>query len=122
MNSFVFAINAVMPIVLLVALGYYAKNIKLMNEQFCAVGNRFCFRVLLPILLFMNIYKTNGIEDIQWDLAVYACIIIFWFYNKCWGVEVITTSLLQHFFANKESMELKSQVKWSYTHPILKGD
>lgn len=77
MDTFIFAINAVMPIVLLVALGYYAKKIRLLNEQFCATGNRFCFRVLLPILLFMNIYKTNGIEDIQWDLAVYACIIIF---------------------------------------------
>jgi predicted permease len=77
LDTFVFALNAVMPIALLVALGFYAKKIKLLNEQFCTAGNRLCFRILLPILLFMNIYKTKGIEEIQWDLAIYSCIVIF---------------------------------------------
>ena len=77
MDAFVFAVNAVIPITLLVALGFYAKKIKLINEQFSAAGNRLCFRILLPILLFMNIYKTKGIEEIQWSLVVYSCVIIF---------------------------------------------
>lgn len=77
MDTFVFAANAVMPIILLVALGFFAKRIKLADERFTIVCNRLCFRVFLPVLLFMKIYKTNGIEDIQWGLAAYACAFIF---------------------------------------------
>jgi len=38
------------------------------------------------------------------------------------GYRNIEVSVLQHFFVNKESMELKSQVKWSSNTNHLKGD
>ncbi|NLW03179.1 MAG: ISL3 family transposase [Clostridiaceae bacterium] len=43
------------------------------------------------------------------------------FYNKCWGAEENNFGA-PTFFANKESMELKSQVKWSCQTNHSKGD
>lgn len=76
MDTLIFGLNAVLPIALLVALGFFAKKLNIVNDQFCVTGNKLCFRVLLPVLLFMNIYKSKGIEEIQWGLAIYACSII----------------------------------------------
>ncbi|MBQ8409594.1 MAG: AEC family transporter [Clostridia bacterium] len=60
MESFIFAVNAVLPIVLMVAIGYGIKRIGLISEAVAKALNKLVFRVLLPCTLFLNVYK---IED-----------------------------------------------------------
>ena len=61
LDSFLMACDAVLPIVLLVALGYILKKIKVIKGEFQKTCNNFCFRILIPILLFKNVYD---IEDL----------------------------------------------------------
>lgn len=76
-DIFLTTVNAVVPIILLILLGYLLKRIFLFNENFIKTGNKFVFRVCLPCMLFMNIYdKMNSFSDIRWDVVAYIVIAI----------------------------------------------
>lgn len=72
MDTFIFAINAVLPLILLMAFGYFLKHIKFVNDEFLKVANKFVYRIALPALLFYNIYKINSFKDIEWNHIVFA--------------------------------------------------
>lgn len=77
MDTFLFAANAVFPIVLLAMVGYFAKKIGQIGHVFGTQANKLVFRVLLPTLLFINIYNTESIADIDWALIAYTSGMIF---------------------------------------------
>lgn len=72
MDTLFFAINAVLPLIILLAFGYFLKHIKFTNDEFLKVGNKFVFRIALPTMLFYNIYKIDSFNDIQWNHVVFA--------------------------------------------------
>jgi predicted permease len=57
MDALIFALNAVLPIVLTVALGYFLKRVGLIPQSMSPALNKLVFRVFLPIMLFLNVYK-----------------------------------------------------------------
>lgn len=72
MNTFVFALNAVLPLVLLMVLGYVVKNLKLVGPDFFNQANKLCFKIFLPTTLFLNIYKIESISDIDLKSPLFA--------------------------------------------------
>lgn len=76
LDIFLFSFNAVMPIVLLIVLGYFLKRIKFLNDNFISMANKFVFNVSLPVLLFYNVYNIENLDSIQWNTVVFAVIII----------------------------------------------
>lgn len=72
MNTFLFALNAIMPIVLLIALGYLLKKAGLFGEEFLNKGNSFSFRVLIPAMLFCNIYDLDDLGEINGKAVLFA--------------------------------------------------
>lgn len=86
------AINAVLPIVLTIALGYFLKKIKLLNGTFLEVANKFVFKVCLPCLLFINIY--NGMEsfaNVNWTVVLYVVIVVLVLFGIGLLVSMLTT-------------------------------
>lgn len=73
---FLFAFNAVMPIVLLILLGYFLKRIKLFNDNFISTANKFVFNVALPVLLFFNVYNIEDLGEIEWSTVIFAVTVI----------------------------------------------
>jgi hypothetical protein len=66
-------VNAVIPIVLLILLGYLLRRFNFLNDNFVKVGNKFVFKVCLPCMLCINIYdKMSSFADIRWDVVIYA--------------------------------------------------
>lgn len=65
MESLIFAVNAVLPIILMVGLGYLLKRVGFLNDGFARMGNRLVFRVLLPAMLFLNVYKISDPSGID---------------------------------------------------------
>ena len=65
LDSFLMACNAILPIVVLVIVGYILKRIHFINDKFQQMGNKLCFKILIPILLFYNIYKIEDISKIK---------------------------------------------------------
>lgn len=77
LDNFAFAFNAVVPILLLMLLGYYLKLRGLFNEDTLKRMNTFVFRFGLSVMMFCNIYSLESLSDIPLDLmAISLCTII----------------------------------------------
>ena len=77
LQTFLTTVNAVVPIILLILLGYLLKRFKFLNQNFIKLGNKFVFRVCLPCMLFINIYDSmKSFADINWTVAIYAVLMI----------------------------------------------
>lgn len=75
-NAFIFAANSVLPIVILIVLGYILKRAGLLTKGFLDVGNKLTFRVLLPVMLFCNVYGIERIGAINIGFVVYGIIAV----------------------------------------------
>lgn len=80
-DAFVFAANAVLPIVLMIVLGYVLKRIGMLSQGFLDAGNKLTFRVLIPALLYYNIYGISSLKDINFTFVLYgvASVIVIFF-------------------------------------------
>ena len=72
MEDLIFAINAVLPIILMIIVGYFLKRIKLLEEDTAKKLNTLVFRVFLPVMLFLNVYKIQNFNDIDFSFIFYA--------------------------------------------------
>ena len=66
------ALNAVLPIILMILLGYILNQKGFLSQNFLSVGNKLVFKLMLPSMLFINIYRLDTLSDIQWDVTLYA--------------------------------------------------
>ena len=76
MDSLIFSINVISPVVLTVVIGYILKKLGFMNESFSKMANRLVFRIFLPVMVFMNIYKIEDIKNIEFFSGAYIVIVI----------------------------------------------
>lgn len=76
MGSLIFAFNAVLPIVFTVAAGYILKCIGWMDREFSRKANKLCFRVFLPSMLFLNVYKIDNITDIDNGYILFTVLVV----------------------------------------------
>ena len=76
MGTLIFSLNAVLPIILLVALGYLLNRIKILSDDFLNVGNKLVFKLFLPVMLFYNVYNIDSFSDINWWFVVYGSLVI----------------------------------------------
>lgn len=76
MDSLLFALNAVAPIVILVTVGYLLRKKGFMNAQFSKDANRLVFRVFLPVMLFLNVYNIKALGDVDFGYIVYVIAIL----------------------------------------------
>ncbi len=76
MDTLLFALNAILPIILLILLGYLLKRKDFLNEDWFRKGNKLVFRVCLPCMLFVNVYSIQSFTSINWSVVVYSEIAI----------------------------------------------
>ena len=76
MDSLIFALSAVAPIVLAVVVGYFFKKIGMMDEDFAKKANKLVFRAFMPVMLFVNIYKMS-LSDVDLGFIGYCLIALF---------------------------------------------
>jgi predicted permease len=70
-SPLLFAVNATLPIVLMVVIGYVIKKIGLLKADTAKILNNIVFRVLLPAMLFLNIYKIEDLGSINLNYVWY---------------------------------------------------
>lgn len=58
-NSFIVCIEAVVPMFLLLAVGYLARIFKLTDDELSGKMNSLCFKLLFPFLMFNNIASSH---------------------------------------------------------------
>ena len=72
LNDLLFSANTVVPIFLLIMLGYVLTRIKLWDAHFLKIANDVCFKCLLPVLLFYNVATADIFEVFNGKLIIYA--------------------------------------------------
>lgn len=75
MEDLLFVINATLPIVLMILVGYFLKNIGLIKDVVSKDLNTLVFRIFLPIMLFLNVYKIQDFSNLDFSFVWYAMII-----------------------------------------------
>ena len=73
-SDLIFSANVVVPIFLLIMLGYALTRLKLWDEHFLKIANNVCFKCLLPVLLFYNVATANIFEVFNGKLILYVCL------------------------------------------------
>ena len=74
LQDLLFSANVIVPIFLLITLGYALTRLKLWDEHFLKIANDVCFKCLLPVLLFYNVASANIFEVFNGKLIVYVCL------------------------------------------------
>ncbi len=75
MDQLLFTLNAILPILIPILLGYGLKRIHFFTDSFLAEANKLVFKVLIPILLFSNLYLAD-LSQINWAFVGYAALAI----------------------------------------------
>ncbi len=65
-----------MPILLLAALGWCLRVFNFADDGFFKKLNRLVFRVFLPLLLYVNIYSIESIDEINWRVILFCAAVI----------------------------------------------
>ena len=72
MDSLFISLNAVVPLFLMMAVGYVIRLTGLMNDISARQVNRCIFKVFLPLMLFINIYDAGDGATLRSDLLFFA--------------------------------------------------
>ena len=89
------AVNAVAPIVLMIALGYFLRQRGMLGEGFLKNGNKLVFKLCLPSMLFVNVYNVPGLADIHWDIVLYGSVALCIIFLLGVGISLLTTPELK---------------------------
>ncbi|WP_326910904.1 AEC family transporter [Sedimentibacter sp. MB31-C6] len=76
MENLIFSINVVLPLFLIMCLGTFLRKINIFNDSFLKTANKFAFKVLLPALLFNNIYNSEISKAVNLKLIIFAISIV----------------------------------------------
>ena len=74
LENLLFSANVIVPIFLLIMLGYFLTRLKVWDEHFLKIANNVCFKCLLPVLLFYNVAGANIFEVFNANLVIYVCL------------------------------------------------
>ncbi len=80
MDTLIFAANSVLPIILVIVLGYQLKRIGFLNDEFLKIANKLVFNVGIPSYLFFNVYSIDSFQLVNWGIVIYCVIFILGFY------------------------------------------
>ena len=75
MNDFVFTLNAIMPILIPIAIGYLLKSLGFFKGDFLKNANKLVFKLFIPISLFAAIYAAN-VEDMDIKFVGFCALLI----------------------------------------------
>lgn len=62
MDNIIFTINGVLPIFLVILIGYILKRLKLINDEFVKKATKIVFKVSLPCMIFQSVSGVNTKE------------------------------------------------------------
>ena len=80
-----FSINAILPVIFIIILGYYLKKVGFIETYLVDRMNTYVFKIGLPMLLFFNIYSIESLKDIDLGMLLFAeSGVVFFFILGIW--------------------------------------
>ena len=72
MEHLLFSVNIVLPLFLLLAIGYFLRMIKIIDDVFVDKVSSFVYKFAMPVMLFYNIYTSDVRASFSPRIIVYA--------------------------------------------------
>lgn len=70
------AANVVLPIVLLILIGYALRSKGFLTDEFAKVGNKLVFRVGLSVSMFISVYSIRDMASVPWAFVIYIAVAV----------------------------------------------
>ena len=83
-DNIVFTANIVAPVFLIIAVGYFARKRKIINEVFVDVTSKFVFQISLPVFIFLEISDLDLSQVFDIDQIVFITSATFITYLFIW--------------------------------------
>lgn len=71
MALFLYSFNTVAPLILVVAVGFLLKRLRMVDDAFISKANKVCFQVAFPLQLFHNIYAADFGAEFRVKLVLF---------------------------------------------------
>lgn len=85
MSSFAVCLNAVLPLFLVMGLGYIARCTGAISRTDVPKANRWAFKFFMPIMLFYNIYTSDLSAAAQPKIIIFAVVCVLVLYGLSFG-------------------------------------
>ena len=85
MSSFVFALNATLPVFLVILLGWFLMRIHLLNDAFLKVADQYVFKCALPVSLFLSIARMDLYSDFDPKFCLFCFAVTTIVFFGIWG-------------------------------------
>lgn len=85
MNDFIFSLNVTIPIFLVMVVGWGLKQIKMLDDHFVTVANKFNFKVTLPVLLFKQLSNVDIKSAFDLKFVLFCAIVTTICFWAIWG-------------------------------------
>ncbi len=89
MSNFFVALYAVLPMFIVLAIGFTVRKMKVIEEAHLPVLNKIVFNVFFPFLMFNNIYAFDLSADFNASLLLYAVVAVAVIYGLSVGFALI---------------------------------
>jgi len=76
MDHFLFALNALMPLLLIAVVGYFMRKSNMINGNFVSGLNKIIFYVSLPVLIFVTLSQVDDLGAFNWPVIIYSVIML----------------------------------------------
>lgn len=87
MESFLLALNIVLPLFCLILLGLFLKSQGLMSDDFVKQLNAVLFKAFFPTIIFYNIYNSSSSASFNpWVILFFVGSILVSFFFLCWFI------------------------------------
>lgn len=110
MKHLLFTLNAILPIILPILLGYFLKRINFFKGDFLNQANKLVFKILIPITLFCNLYMAD-LSHINWSFVGFGALAILMLF----GIGLIITL----FFSDKKQKGVMLQACFRSNYAII---
>ncbi len=76
MEHFLFALNALMPLLLIAIVGYFMRKSNMINASFVSGLNKIIFYVSLPVLIFVTLSNVDDLSAFNWPVIIFSVIMV----------------------------------------------
>lgn len=89
MQNFIFSLNIILPLFLMMSLGYGLKHLGMFDPKSLKVLNSLAFKALLPALVFNNIYLTDRNGQFDTRVILFAAVSAFVIFGVFTAITVL---------------------------------
>lgn len=75
MDSFIYSLNATVPIFLVMIVGWVVKKLGIIDDHFANIANKYVFKVSLPVLLFKDLSQADFKSQFDLRFVLYCMIV-----------------------------------------------